>query len=118
MRGGEAIEHFDTVRMRRDGTLIDVSLTISPIRDAAGRSSGVQDRQRHHRAEAAEDELREADRRKNEFLAMLAHELRNPLAPIRNAVQILRLTGGSGESVSSGVRDDGASGRPDGPAGG
>ena len=38
--------------------------------------------------------LREADRRKNEFLAMLAHELRNPLAPIRNAVQILRLTGG------------------------
>lgn len=37
--------------------------------------------------------LREADRRKDEFLAMLAHELRNPLAPIRNAVQILRLTG-------------------------
>ena len=34
---------------------------------------------------------RETDRRKNEFLAMLAHELRNPLAPIRNAVQILRL---------------------------
>src|SRR5690606_23314153 len=33
--------------------------------------------------------LRDADRRKDEFLAMLAHELRNPLAPIRNAVQIL-----------------------------
>jgi len=38
----------------------------------------------------AEEALREADRRKDEFLAMLAHELRNPLAPIRNAVQILR----------------------------
>ncbi len=38
-------------------------------------------------------ELFEADRRKNEFLAMLAHELRNPLAPIRNALQIMRLTG-------------------------
>lgn len=37
--------------------------------------------------------LKEADRRKNEFLATLAHELRNPLAPILNAVQILRLTG-------------------------
>lgn len=37
--------------------------------------------------------LSEADRRKNEFLAMLAHELRNPLAPIRNALQIIRLTG-------------------------
>jgi PAS domain S-box-containing protein len=38
-------------------------------------------------------ELSEADRRKSEFLAMLAHELRNPLAPIRNGVQILRLGG-------------------------
>jgi PAS domain S-box-containing protein len=43
---------------------------------------------------AAEEALREADGRKNEFLAMLAHELRNPLAPIRNAVQILRVKGG------------------------
>jgi signal transduction histidine kinase/ActR/RegA family two-component response regulator len=40
-----------------------------------------------------EAELREADRRKDEFLAMLAHELRNPLAPIRNSVQILRMNG-------------------------
>ncbi len=39
----------------------------------------------------AEEALRMADRRKDEFLAMLAHELRNPLAPIRNAVQILRI---------------------------
>ena len=37
--------------------------------------------------------IHEADRRKNEFLAMLAHELRNPLAPIRNAVHILRQPG-------------------------
>ena len=37
------------------------------------------------------EELREGDRRKDEFLATLAHELRNPLAPIRNAVQVLRL---------------------------
>ncbi|MBP1150321.1 MULTISPECIES: sensor histidine kinase [Methylocaldum] len=41
----------------------------------------------------AEEALREADRRKDEFLAMLAHELRNPLAPIRNAVQIMRKLG-------------------------
>ncbi|HYT91820.1 MAG TPA: PAS domain S-box protein, partial [Gemmataceae bacterium] len=41
-----------------------------------------------------EETLREADRRKDEFLAMLAHELRNPLAPIRNAVQVLKLLGG------------------------
>jgi signal transduction histidine kinase len=41
----------------------------------------------------AEEALREADRRKDEFLAMLAHELRNPLAPIRNAVQVMRRLG-------------------------
>jgi PAS domain S-box-containing protein len=45
--------------------------------------------ERKHAAEA----LREADRRKDEFLAMLAHELRNPLAPIRNAAQILKRSG-------------------------
>jgi signal transduction histidine kinase/DNA-binding response OmpR family regulator len=38
-------------------------------------------------------DIQEIDRRKNEFLAMLAHELRNPLAPIRNAVEVLRLVG-------------------------
>ena len=41
----------------------------------------------------------EADRRKNEFLAMLAHELRNPLAPICNALQIMRLAPGDRQSV-------------------
>jgi PAS domain S-box-containing protein len=42
----------------------------------------------------SEEALREADRRKDEFLAMLAHELRNPLAPIRNGLQVLRMTEG------------------------
>jgi signal transduction histidine kinase len=45
------------------------------------------------RVEARTAELREAARRKDEFLGMLSHELRNPLAPLRNAVQILRLQG-------------------------
>jgi two-component system CheB/CheR fusion protein len=49
----------------------------------------------------AEEALRDADRHKNEFLALLAHELRNPLAPIRNAVEILQLKGGEGEAVRS-----------------
>ena len=51
-----------------------------------GSNREVTDRKR------AEEALREADRRKDEFLATLAHELRNPLAPIRNALQILRLS--------------------------
>jgi signal transduction histidine kinase/CheY-like chemotaxis protein len=46
--------------------------------------------------ERMEEQLREADRRKDEFLATLAHELRNPLAPIRNSLHVLRISGGSG----------------------
>ena len=48
------------------------------------------------RAKQVEDELRTQDQRKNEFLATLAHELRNPLAPIRNGLEVLRLTHDSG----------------------
>jgi two-component system, chemotaxis family, CheB/CheR fusion protein len=99
-RAGERIEHFDTVRARSDGTPIEVSLTISPIRDVTGRVVGAskiaRDISDQKRMQA---ELRDADRRKNEFLAMLAHELRNPLAPIRNAVQILRLQGANAQAV-------------------
>lgn len=51
----------------------------------------------------AEEALREADRRKDEFLAMMAHELRNPLAPVRNILQILTLTSGDNEPISSAV---------------
>lgn len=47
----------------------------------------------------AEERLKEADRRKDEFLALLAHELRNPLAPIRSGLQILRLQSATDESV-------------------
>jgi PAS domain S-box-containing protein len=49
---------------------------------------------------AMEDELRDADRKKDDFIALLAHELRNPLAPIRNGLQVLRLAGGDVDAVA------------------
>jgi signal transduction histidine kinase/CheY-like chemotaxis protein len=49
---------------------------------------------------AVEEALREADRRKDEFLAVLAHELRNPLAPLRNALHVLRQNGPVGETFT------------------
>src|SRR5688572_14757068 len=93
LRRGERIDHFETVRVTKDGRLIDISLTVSPLRDTEGRVVGAskvaRDITERRQAEAA---LRDIDRRKDEFLAILAHELRNPLAPIRNSLHILRLT--------------------------
>ena len=80
-----------------------------PMRDAEGRivmwigsNTDVHEQQQTaNKLQQLAADLSEADRRKNEFLAMLAHELRNPLAPIRNALQVMRLTGGDGEAVHS-----------------
>jgi PAS domain S-box-containing protein len=58
----------------------------SPTHDGSGWISVISD---IHESKLMEETLREAERRKDEFLATLAHELRNPLAPIRNAVAIL-----------------------------
>ncbi len=70
-----------------------VAALVSAVRSAL-RARGRQYQIRAHLAARAEAEenLRNNDRRKDEFLATLAHELRNPLAPISNALQILRLT--------------------------
>ncbi|HEY1307114.1 MAG TPA: ATP-binding protein [Vicinamibacterales bacterium] len=56
-------------------------------------------RHRSEQLEQSEHKLREADARKDEFLALLAHELRNPLAPIRTGLELIRLAGDSQESV-------------------
>jgi PAS domain S-box-containing protein len=61
------------------------------VTDLTEARRAAADRARRDVLEATAVTLREADERKNEFLAMLAHELRNPLAPIRNSVQLLRL---------------------------
>ncbi|HJU20972.1 MAG TPA: ATP-binding protein [Casimicrobiaceae bacterium] len=77
----------------------NVTLVERPIRVAALISTvrtALRARARQYETRAHLAALEEADRRKDEFLAVLAHELRNPLAPIRNSVQILRLTGGGG----------------------
>jgi PAS domain S-box-containing protein len=98
---GEHIEHFETVRMRKDGQRLDISLTISPIRDASGEIIGaskiardITDRKR------AEEALQEANRHKDEFIALLAHELRNPLAPLRTALQVMQLAEGNPGKVA------------------
>jgi PAS domain S-box-containing protein len=79
--------------LRGDGSAVWVSITVSPVRDEQSQklisvSSVVLDISSR---KCAEHKLREANRRKDEFLAMLAHELRNPLAPIKAASDLLDL---------------------------
>jgi signal transduction histidine kinase len=72
-----------------DGYLVE---PIEPEELVAHVRALLRMRKAEHERQAALEALQEADRRKDEFLAMLAHELRNPLAPIRNAVEILRIS--------------------------
>ena len=98
VRHGETVDHFETLRRAKDGRSIDISLTVSPIKDAQGRIIGAskiaRDITDRKRAEQAVHEHRrqlvEADRLKDEFMAMLAHELRNPLAAIALGADLLK----------------------------
>ena len=89
-----------TVLIAKDGTELAIDDSGAPIRDAHGRIVGVvlvfRDITQRRGSERA---LEDADRRKDEFLAMLAHELRNPLAPIRNAAHTLALLGTGDDRV-------------------
>ncbi len=98
LRQGVKVAPFETARVRKNGERFDISLTFSPVRDASGKTVGASGIDRDitelKRAQAElqhrTEQLVEADRRKDEFLAMLGHELRNPLAPIRNCLHLLQ----------------------------
>ena len=128
------VPHIESLWIERYG---EVSLTRESIRfvaqsDALGRwfdvnAFPIDSADRHRVAclfydvsdrKLSEQALRDADRHKNEFLALLAHELRNPLAPLRNSLEILRRirlgpvpqakAAGAGEHAAQGVSIDGS----------
>jgi signal transduction histidine kinase/CheY-like chemotaxis protein len=92
LRERRAYNGHEIIVERPDGHRLTALAHANPIYDAQGTLNGavnvlvdISERKR------AEDSLREANRSKDEFLAMLAHELRNPLAPIRNALEVLHM---------------------------
>jgi PAS domain S-box-containing protein len=104
IRAGQRVEHFQTVRRAKDGRLLDVSLTVSPVRDSTGRVVGaskiarditdqkraVAERERLLEAErVARAEAERANREKDDFVAMVSHELRTPLNAILGWTQLM-----------------------------
>ena len=98
LQQGDRVDHFETKRRRKDGELIDVSLTISPIRNAEGVVVGAskiarditEQKRAQQRLAEANEELQRANQIKAEFLTTLSHELRTPLNAILGWVQILK----------------------------
>ncbi len=118
IRAGRRVDHFETVRRRKDGQEINVSLTVSPVRDSEGRIIGASkiarditertvaqaERESLLEAErAARSEADRANRMKDEFLSTVSHEIRTPLNAILGWAQILRSGKASPKDFAQGL---------------
>ncbi len=83
IRRGDRVEHYETIRRRKDGTLRDISLTISPLVDSQGVIVGA--------SKIARDitERRALERQKDAFIGVASHELKTPVTSIKGYAQLL-----------------------------
>lgn len=99
IRNGERINHYETVRQRKDGSLIDISLTVSPIKDAAGNIIGV--------SKIARDitERRRAQEEQLLLLREMDHRIKNLFAVASSIVALTAQNAPSAAALASSVRD-------------
>jgi PAS domain S-box-containing protein len=105
LRSGERVEHFETIRMRKNGETFPVSLTISPVRDATGKIVGAskiardiselkrisEEKEQLLQSErAARWQAERANQLKDDFIATVSHELRTPLNAIVAWTEVLK----------------------------
>jgi PAS domain S-box-containing protein len=110
LRRGEKIDHFETERRTKDGRRLNISLTVSPIKDSTGRIIGAskvaRDMTERKQAEEqlleAKQEAEAASHAKDKFLAALSHELRTPLTPVLIAVAAIDMN----SDLAPELRDD------------
>jgi PAS domain S-box-containing protein len=102
LRAGERIDHFETVRVRKDGEQFPISVTISPIKDDSGTVIGaskiardISDRKRVERLAIQAEKLATTGR----MAAAIAHEINNPLASVLNLIFLARQSDSSREEI-------------------
>ena len=106
VRSGKSIEHFETIRRRKDGTMVNLSVTVSPIKNNAGQIIGASKSARDitMRLEAERtlqlytERLQELVKYKDEFMIMASHELKTPVTVIMANLQLLQMQMGE-ESI-------------------
>jgi PAS domain S-box-containing protein len=90
IRSGRRVDHFETIRQRSDGSLVPISITVSPVRDRYGRIVGASKIARDITARReAERVMRESMAVKDQFLGLVSHELRTPISTIVGNGQLL-----------------------------
>jgi PAS domain S-box-containing protein len=82
IRRGDCVDHYETMRVRKDGSLLNVSVTVSPIKNSRGTIIGASDITRDISKRKELEEQREA------FVALVTHELKNPLTALQGNIQL------------------------------